>query len=450
VFHTFPHKCIRASLSGATRCFLFTLGLAAFAQPDPGPRPGPAAAGGALTNLTANELASFTAGKARFGEIDSVSGTLAAGSGLGPRFNMDSCAGCHAFPDAGGSSPALNPQVAVATKAGAKNTIPPFITASGPVREARFKLNPSGGPDGGVHDLFVIAGRSDADGCNTAQPDFGAAMAFGNLALRIPTPLFGSGLIEAIADAAILANLASNTAQKAALGIAGHENRSQNDGTITRFGWKAQNKSLFVFGAEAYNVEQGVTNDVFPQERESDPGCRYNATPEDAINMNAQPPAASDVVLFTAFMRMLAPPARGPSGNSGNNGDNSIDNGEMLFTSIGCALCHTPSLMTASNATAAHSNQQVNLFSDLLLHRMGSDLADGIAQGLAAGDEFRTAPLWGLGQRLFFLHDGRTSDLPAAIAAHASTGSEANAVIGNHNALKNAQKQDLLRFLRSL
>jgi CxxC motif-containing protein (DUF1111 family) len=91
-----------------------------------------------------------------------------------------------------------------------------------------------------------------------------------------------------------------------------------------------------------------------------------------------------------------------------------------------------------------------NLFSDLLVHNMGAGLADGIAQGFAAGDEFRTAPLWGIGQRLFFLHDGRTSDLLTAIGAHASAGSEANQVINAFNSLTGQQKQDLVNFLRSL
>jgi CxxC motif-containing protein (DUF1111 family) len=81
---------------------------------------------------------------------------------------------------------------------------------------------------------------------------------------------------------------------------------------------------------------------------------------------------------------------------------------------------------------------------------MGQNLADGVVQGGAAGDEFRTAPLWGLGQRIFFLHDGRTNDLLEAIAAHQSADSEANGAIRNFNSLTDAQKQDLLNFLRSL
>jgi CxxC motif-containing protein (DUF1111 family) len=438
--------CLNAAISSA----FFLLSGSALAQRDPGPINASASlgTGDPLSNLTPGELAAFNNGKTTFQEVDSVSGTLAPGSGLGPRFNLDSCSGCHAFPTVGGSSPALNPQVAVATKAGAANSIPPFITLTGPIREARFVRTPTGVADGGVHDLFVITGRSDAQGCNISQPDFAAAIASDNVVFRIPTPIFGAGLIEAIDDAVILANQAANAGQKTALGISGHENRNQNDGSLTRFGWKAQNKSLFVFAGEAYNVEQGVTNDLFPNERESSGRCRFNPTPEDHIDVNGgtrfRPTTTpSDLIDFVFFMRFLAPPPPAPSSSSTRSGG-------RLFGSVGCALCHTPSLNTATNPTAALSNTSANLFSDLLVHNMGAGLADGIVQGFAAGDEFRTAPLWGLGQRLFFLHDGRTSDLLTAIAAHAGSGSEANQVIDNFSALNSAQKQDLLNFLRSL
>src|SRR5262249_52072777 len=136
-------------------------------------------------------------------------------------------------------------------------------------------------------------------------------------------------------------------------------------------------------------------------------------------------------------------------------GSNSISNGRILFGSVGCALCHTATLQTGNSTVAALSNQPVNLFSDVLLHNMAWGLADNILQGEAQGDEFRTAPLWGLGQRIFFLHDGRTTDLLQAIQAHKSAGdktsgfgpSEANTVIDNFNNLSEPNKQDLLNFL---
>jgi len=395
--------------------------------------------------MSTNETTFFTDGLSRFLEQDSVRGTISGtGSGLGPRFNLDSCAGCHAQPAVGGTSPAVNPQIAAANRAGATNTIPFFITATGPVREARF---PS---DGGVHDLFTITGRSDATGCTIAQPDFNAARTAGNLIFRIPTPTFGAGLIEALSDTAILNNKAAFPNIKSALGISGHENRSGNDGTITRFGWKAQNKSLQIFAAEAYNVEMGVTNEGFGTERDETPGCLFNSTPEDQTNFTVTQPqkVPSDIVGFATFMRFLAPPAAVSSYDGVGAG--SIATGSNLFNAIGCALCHTPSLTTGKVSFGGLSNQTVNLFSDLLVHNMGSNLADGISQGNAGPDEFRTAPLWGLGKRIFFLHDGRTSDLLNAIGQHSSGGSEANSVIAIFNVLPSSQKQNILNFLRSL
>jgi len=427
---------------------------AGFIATDPGVRGDPAGAGGPFNDLTFFERLFFDAGLVAFKEVQSVQGEdLVPGTelGLGPRFNLDSCAGCHAQPDVGGTSPFKNPQVDVANKEGATNVVPDFITIDGPVREARFKFNPNGTRDGGVHDLFTITGRVDATGCNIAQPNFKAADANDNLIFRIPTPVFGAGLIQSIDDDTILANKNSQTFAKALLGISGRANTNGNDGTITRFGWKAQVKSLGIFSGEAYNVEQGVTNELFPQERDETAGCLFNTTPENHTNFDATQPTdvPSDAVKFALFMSFLAPPA--PASDTP-----STINGRRLFKEIGCALCHTPSLPTGNVSSPALRGKRANLFSDLLLHNMGPKLADNILQGNARGDEFRTAPLWGLGQRIFFLHDGRTSDLREAIQAHASHGnlefgpSEANRVIAIFNALGEAQKQDILNFLRGL
>jgi CxxC motif-containing protein (DUF1111 family) len=433
--------------------------LGTFTAKDPGVRTGGAGAGGMLPNLSNLEQQVFGIGKEAFEEVASVQGTLPdTEAGLGPRFNLDSCAGCHAQPATGGSSPALNPQVDVAKKAGAVNDVPSFIQKDGPVREVRFKFNPDGSPDGGVHALFTITGRSDAPGCFLPQPDFRSAVAAKNVVFRIPTPLFGAGLIEAIDDDAILANMRVNNSAKQSLGIvgranstSGRPNTSGNDGTVTRFGWKAQNKSLELFAGEAYNVEQGVTSDLFPHERDEAPGCRYNWTPESPTNYGENRPlnVPSDIVKFAVFMRMLAAPAPAPDTDS-------IVRGRKLFTDVGCALCHTPTLHTGKSSVPALRDKDANLYSDLVLHAMGPGLADDVNQGNAKGDEFRTAPLWGLGKRLFFLHDGRTKDLLEAIRAHASAGSgtypasEANQVTARFNNLTEIDKQHMLNFLRSL
>ncbi|HTP44258.1 MAG TPA: di-heme oxidoredictase family protein [Candidatus Acidoferrum sp.] len=418
---------------------------------DPGVRGGAPGAGGMLDGMGTDYQNFFTAALARFQETDSVSGTIANedGKGLGPRFNATSCSGCHAFPAVGGSSPASNPQIALATADGAMNKIPRFITPNGPVREARFIRNPNGTPDGGVHDLFVITGRSDAQGCSISQPDFETALEHNNVIFRIPTPLFGAGMVESITDTAILQNAANP--HKAALGISGLANRSGNDGTITRFGWKAQNKSLVMFAGEAYNVEQGVTNELFPNERDETPGCMLNALPEDSTVLTPDSSSASaasdyssDLINFAAFMRLSAPPTPAPQTAA-------TQMGQLVFNQIGCNMCHSPTINTGSMFYGTgQANVPVNAFSDFLVHNMGVGLADQVSQGLANGMQFRTAPLWGVGQRIFFLHDGRTSDLVQAIEAHRSVGSEANQVINNFNQLSATHASALLAFLRSL
>ena len=428
------------------------LGLSApdaqlFRATDPGVRGGGAGAGGPIAGLTARQLEYFQMGKDEFEEVETV------GDGLGPRMNLDSCAGCHAQPATGGTSPAVNPQVAFGS-AGA-GAVPFFIRLNGPVREARFPYKRDGSRDGGVHNTAAITGRAGAAGCVLALPDFGAEAARNNLAFRIPTPVFGSGLIEALADSAIAANLAANVTLKSHFGISGRLNSNGNDGTVTRFGWKAQNKSLLLFSGEAYNVEMGITSDLFQTEREEKPDCQLAPVPNTFADpeVASTPDGLSAIEKFAFFQRLLAPPA--PSATS-PGGSASIGRGRTLFASVGCALCHTPSLKTGDNQVAALKFQTLYLFSDLALHAMGPGLADDILQGAARGDEFRTAPLWGLGKRIFFLHDGRTSNLIEAIQAHRSGGnakfgpSEANAVVGNYNQLTEPQKQDLLNFLRSL
>jgi CxxC motif-containing protein (DUF1111 family) len=421
---------------------------------DPGVRGGDAGAGAPLPGLTAGQNEYFVAGKAEFAEAEDVA------DGLGPRMNLDSCGGCHSQPAVGGTSPAVNPQVAFATLG--RDTVPSFLSPNGPVREARFVKNADGSPDGGVHALFTISGRAGGQGCSLKQDDFETQVANHNVIFRIPTPAFGTGLIEQIPDAAILANVSANAGVKGSLGIrgranfqvigrtvTGQSNNNGNDGTIARFGWKAQNKSLLIFSGEAYNVEMGITNELFMTEREEASKCQYAATPNSIGDLNASDPTAamSSIEKFAVFMRFLAPPA--PSTTT-PGGAASIANGKSLFSSTGCVYCHTASYTTGTSQVAALSNKPVNLFSDLLVHDMGDGLADGISQGQANGREFRSAPLWGLGQRLFFLHDGRTSDLVTAIRAHSSNGSEADTTIDNYNNLLDQQKQDLLNFLRSL
>ncbi len=396
-------------------------------QTDPGVRRVPPQPPQAIAGATAAEMAAFLTGKSTFEEVDDVA------KGLGPRFNLDGCAGCHSQPTTGGTAPAINPQIAMATAMGGQNRIPAFLSQDGPVRVVRTRNG------GGVLNLFVITGRGDApEGCRIEQPDFTRQQ---GLVFRIPTPVFGLGLVESISDSALRGNLASTQQRRQGLGIRGQFNTNGNDGTITRFGWKAQNKSLAIFSGEAYNVEVGVTNPLFPQEREEDPACQSTQSPEDHPKLDSGEPA--DIDHFTTFMRFLAPTRPGPPNAS-------VTRGGALFDATGCAVCHTPTLTTSPSSTDALSEKPVRLFSDLALHDMGQGLSDGITQGNARGNDWRTAPLWGLGDRIFLLHDGRTKDLVEAIRAHDGPGSEARQVIQNFNALPADAKQDLLNFLRSL
>jgi CxxC motif-containing protein (DUF1111 family) len=451
-----------------------------FAQTDPGVRSTTGVnAGQPFTSVTANanDLAFFQTGLAQFNEHQTVTGN---NPGLGPRFNLDSCGACHSQPAPGGTSPASNvfpnvgpnPQSQVIANGvvnGSTNTIPYFVFANGPVREARFPFffdqfgnaNPNA-PNGGVEDLFTVSGRSDAGSCSLQQPSFNAARAANNIIFRIPTPTFGTGLMANIDDSTLLANHAAQANN--GLGISGTFNHNGNDGTISRFGWKAQNKSLMIFAGEAYNVEMGISNELFTQDRplpgEDQLGSGLPANclnlaqvgyPEDITHSDgtSAPTVTSDVGLFNTFMQFLDQPT--PS-TTLPGGATSIANGRRLFSAIGCATCHTPSLTTQpSKLTAGLGNATANLFSDIEIHHMGTRLADNVSQGGAGGDQFRTAPLWGLGQRIFFLHDGRCGNLLCAIEAHESNGGEATTVeaIFDQN-LSSTQQQDILNFLRSL
>jgi Di-haem oxidoreductase, putative peroxidase len=460
---------------------------------------------------------------AAFGATATVAGGPNNILGLGPAFNGAGCQQCHSQPTIGGTSGPVNFQAdpSFVHDHGANNPadLSGFITADGPVREARFIINRTTGlPDGGVHELFSIQGRDDAPlGCQLAQPDFAAELAANNLIFRIPTPTFGLGFLENTPEATLRSNLTNEQLLAALftppLGITGHFNTNGNDGTITRFGWKAQNKSLLLFSGEAANVELGVTNELFQTEKVPGSACATNLLPEDitltlaATDPLFTPPINPNLVTakissfienFAVFMRLNGAAGQcafnsgpdqcfsltntgGPDGQTDANAVASILRGKALFgtiipsasprggnpnTGIGCVLCHTDVLTTGPSTAPGLNNQPFRPFSDLALHQMDAALADGIVQGAAAGDEFRTAPLWGIGQRLFFLHDGRARDLLAAILGHAlgagtgctATSGEACQTIVNFNALPpvtpagttTPSQQDLLNFLRSL
>ena len=356
----------------------------------PGPPPAPVLAmpaiqgfGSPLTGLTRDLLDAFSVGRMEFIKIETPEG------GLGPIVNGSSCAECHTAPAVGGSS---NVRV---TRFG-RNTDGVFdaLESQGGSLLQRFAINPEL-QEVIPHEANVIA-------------------------QRLSTPLFGLGLIEAIPDGAILQNMLAAKPDGVRGRAAEITDVVSGQKRIGRFGWKAQQATLLAFSADAYVNEMGITNRFFPTENAPNGNeallARFKRTtdPEDEVDPVT---GKGDIDLVADFMRLLAPPMRLATTPQAAVG-------ESLFAQVGCAACHTPSMRTGPSHIAALDRKTVNLYSDLLLHDMGS-LNDGIAQANATPREMKTPPLWGLRARGPFLHDGRATTLDAAIRAHDGEGAAA-------------------------
>ena len=358
-----------------------------------------------LAGLTAAELAAFNEGGVEFRATETAAG------GLGPIFNDVSCVACH---DAGGTGGA------------SRRTVTRFGRTVNGVFDP---LDSQGGS--------LLQERSINRGIREVVP-----REANTVARRVTTPLFGAGLIEAIPDSTIvLGTLARKPA-----GIAGKVSVVRDvvsgKNLIGRFGWKAQQATLLAFSGDAYVNEMGVTNRFFPTENAPNGNvellARFDrvADVEDEIDPLD---GKADIDRAADFMRLLAPPPRGPATASSVAG-------EAIFSRLDCAVCHTPSMRTGRNVIAALSEKTVGLYSDLLLHDMGA-LGDGIAQGTAGTRDMRTAPLWGLRSRPTWLHDGRANTIDQAVRGHAG---EAQSSRDRYVALTAAERQQLLDFLNTL
>ena len=359
--------------------------------------------GGPLPALTPDELSRFEAGASIFSKVHGPE------DGLGPVFNARACAECHSLPSPGG----------------ADRTRSHLIERIGRESGGRYDdLTEFGGPVLARHSVAGLLPGCDVGG--EKRPSAATAVSE-----RQPPALFGIGLVAAIPDETLVALAAS---QQASGGdVAGRVNRI--DGAAGRFGLKAQLPTLEAFVADALRNELGITNprlpDGKPVAQTGGPACDLRSDPEDD---------GSAVAMLTDFVAMLAPPPRGPSGAAERRG-------EAVFHDVGCASCHVPSLRTGPSPVAALADREVPLYSDLLIHDLGEYLADGIRQGEAGGSDWRTPPLWGLGRRLWFLHDGRATDLRTAVERHHG---EAKAARDRLFARPRDDLQDLLTFLRSL
>ncbi|HTJ79535.1 MAG TPA: di-heme oxidoredictase family protein [Rariglobus sp.] len=367
--------------------------------------PAPGQTGGPLAGLTSAQVSAFRDGLSVFRQIEIID------SGLGPIFNDVSCIACHNAPAIGGASRRIVTRFGLTTG----DHFDPLTERGGSLLQARA-----------IDPAFREIIPPEAN----------------TVARRVTTPLFGAGLIDAIPDATLIAAAAAQTTDGVHGRVSLVNDVTTGSQRVGRFGWKAQQATLLAFAADAYVNEMGITNRFFPEENAPNGNTALLARadqiqdPEDQVDATS---GKGDVDRVADFMRLLAAPVRKPANAT-------ILAGERTFTSINCTACHTPALTTGVSPVAALANKNVPLYSDLLLHDMGT-LGDGITQGTAGPRDMRTAPLWGLGLRQVYLHDGRTSSLDAAIKAHDG---EATAARTRYTQLPDAQQKQLLAFLQSL
>ena len=367
------------------------------------PRPGDP-----LLGVTPVEFEEFRLGLDDFLEVET------AEEGLGPAYNGTSCAVCHSVPAVGGTSSIAE------TRAGRRGPRGEFIPldASG---ESLFQL-------------FSVPSHA----CQAIIPPEATIVA-----RRVPIPLFGAGLVEAIPDDTLLE--LEDPFDRNRDGVSGRAARivdlASGEQRVGRFGWKAQHAMLLVFGADAYRNEMGITNDLFPQElalgvsQDRMRVCDPLPDPEDVRDPRT---GRRGIDNFVSFLKFLAPLGRRPL-------DETTRTGERIFGALGCATCHVPSLITGPSANPLFHRRSVPLFSDLLLHDVGT--GDGIQQEAGAPEEIRTPALWGLRSRRPFLHDGSAATIQDAIRRHAE---EAELARRRFDESSDDAKAALIAFLTSL
>ena len=364
--------------------------------------------GDPLPGVSPVEFEEFRLGLDDFLEVETSE------EGLGPAFNGTSCAACHNVPAVGGAGTIT--ELRVARRAA----------------DGGFEALDDSGET--LFHLFSVPGHA----CQPIVPDTATVFA-----RRAPIPLFGAGLVEAIADDTLVA--LEDPFDRNGDGVSGRAARLTDVGTgeprIGRFGWKSQHATLLAFGADAYRNEMGITNDLFPQEMAHGVTpdrlrvCDPIPDPEDIADVRTRRRGIDN---FASFMRLLAPTDRGPESDGTRVG-------QQVFTAIGCVACHVPALTTGPSANPLFDRKPVALFSDLLLHDVGT--GDGIRQVAAQPEEIRTPALWGLRLRRPLLHDGSAGTIEDAIGRHRG---EAEIARRGYDRLGDSDRAALLAFLKSL
>jgi len=386
----------------ASAVYVVALGFAASGQTV---RPLP---GDPLPGIAGGDFEDFRLGLEDFTEVETVE------DGLGPAFNGSSCAVCHSVPAIGGGG------VVAEVRAARRNEQGEFV-----------ELAPT---SGSLFQIFSIP-------THTCQPIIPPEANV--IARRVPIPVFGAGLVEAIPDETLLAM--DDAGDRDRDGVSGRAAIVTDIATgqrrVGRFGWKAQHATLLAFASDAYRNEMGITNDLFPQELafgispEQMKLCDPIPDPEDQPDRRTRRRGIDN---FEAFMKFLAPMGRGLI-------DDTVRAGEGLFASVGCAACHVPALQTGPSANPVFNRKVVPLYSDLLLHDVGT--ADGIRQEAATALEFRTPALWGVRTRRPLLHDGSAPTIEDAIGFHTN---EALPARTRFLGLPAEQRAALIAFVMSL
>ena len=367
--------------------------------------PEAARAGDPVPGLTDAELARFEAGRVLFDQVFST------GEGVGPLFNENQCSACHTDPAPGGTG---EQRVLKATRTLSGGSCD--ILASEGGENLRRRATPALAGIGIARDTVPAAAKTAT--------------------FSVPF-LFGLGAADLVPDDMLVRS--ADPDDRNGDGISGRVGRTPG-GDIGRFGRKADVASLTEFTTLALLNEMGLTTTDQPQER------GQNGAPLPAGTDPAPDPEISDsaAALITDFVRMLAAPPRRPGPADAD--PEPARRGQRLFQDIGCSQCHTPQVVTGPSPIAALDRRRARLYSDLLLHDLGPELA-GVCGPGASEREYRTAPLIGLGLRRNYLHDLRASRIDQAILLH---GGEAEAARDAFAALSVSGQQALLRFLRSL
>lgn len=412
----------------------------------------------AAANLSSEENSRFVVGNSFFRQnwVTAPASTLGR-DGLGPLFNAQSCTGCHMRDGRG--FPSMDPMQVTGILY--RLSVPGTDAHGGPAPHPVYGSQQQphsilGVPDEGHFSISyasVTGAFADGTSYELMRPTYTfsgssyGAMDDAMVSPRVGQQLCGMGLLEAINEADILINTLN-----AADGISGRPNYvhhvESNSTRMGRFGWKANEPTVRQQTAGAFNGDIGITSSIFPYDHctPAQPACT------DAINGNDEGEAFElrplTLALVSFYTSSLGVPRRR------NVRDAQVLKGKAIFNDIGCAHCHRPKYITGTSAASpAFSGQTIYPHTDLLLHDMGPDLADGRPDFLADGQEWRTPPLWGIG--LFqttnghtrYLHDGRARDLNEAILWH---GGEAAPAQERYRQLPTDQRQALITFLNSL